>query len=88
MLSLGGYPIYGDYTRYCTLPISQIATEEINNWKKRKLKKRYTLIMLDGMWLSVRRNTVAKEVVLFVLGIDENGFPELCENYLPKECGF
>lgn len=59
--------------------ISQITTEEINSWKKRKLKKRYTLVMLDGMWLSIRRNTVAKEVVLFVLGIDENGYREILD---------
>ena len=59
--------------------ISQITEEEINSWKKRKLKKRYTLIMLDGMWLSVRRNTTAKEVVLFVLGIDENGYREILD---------
>ena len=51
--------------------ISQVTLEEINKWKRRKLKKRYIVIMLDGMWLSVRRDTVEKEVVLFVLGIDE-----------------
>jgi putative transposase len=51
--------------------ISQVTLEEINKWKRRKLKRRYIVIMLDGMWLSVRRDTVEKEVVLFVLGIDE-----------------
>ena len=35
--------------------------------------------MLDGMWLSVRRNTVEKEVVLFVLGIDEKGRREILD---------
>ena len=35
--------------------------------------------MLDGMWLSVRRDTVEKEVVLFVLGIDEEGRREILD---------
>ena len=35
--------------------------------------------MLDGMWLSVRRDTVEKEVVLFVLGIDEEGYREILD---------
>jgi putative transposase len=59
--------------------ISQVTLEEINKWKQRKLKRRYSVIMLDGMWLSVRRNTVEKEVVLFVLGIDEEGYREILD---------
>jgi putative transposase len=59
--------------------ISQVTVEEINKWKQRKLKKRYTVIMLDGMWLSLRRDTVEKEVVLFVLGIDEEGHKEILD---------
>jgi putative transposase len=59
--------------------ISEITAEEITKWKQRKLKKRYSVIMLDGMWLSVRRDTVEKEVVLFVLGIDENGYKEILD---------
>ena len=39
----------------------------------------YAVIMLDGMWLSVRRDTVEKEVILFVLGIDEEGYREILE---------
>ena len=35
--------------------------------------------MLDGMWLSVRRDTVEKEVVLFALGIDEEGYREILD---------
>jgi len=57
--------------------ISQVMVEEISKWKECKLKKRYTVIMLDGMWLSVGRNTVEKEVVLFVLSIDEEGYREI-----------
>ena len=59
--------------------ISQVTVEEISKWKQRKLKERYTVIMLDGMWLSVRRDTVEKEVVLFVLGIDEEGYREILD---------
>ena len=35
--------------------------------------------MLDGMWLSVRRDTASREVVLFVLGIDEEGYREILD---------
>ena len=59
--------------------ISQVTTQEIKKWKQRKLKKRYTVIMLDGMWLSLRRDTVEKEVVLFILGIDEEGYKEILD---------
>jgi len=59
--------------------ISQVTVEEISKWKQRKLKEKYTVIMLDGMWLSVRRDTVEKEVVLFVLGIDEEGYREILD---------
>jgi len=59
--------------------ISQVTLEEINKWKQRKLKRRYSVIMLDGMWLSVRRDTVEKEVVLFALGIDEEGYREILD---------
>ena len=59
--------------------ICQVTIEEINKWKQRKLKKRYTVIMLDGMWLSVKRDTVEKEVVLFVLGMDEEGYRQILD---------
>ncbi len=59
--------------------ISKITLEEINKWKQRKLKNRYSVIMLDGMHLSVRRDTFEKEVVLFVLGIDEDGYREIID---------
>lgn len=35
--------------------------------------------MIDGMYLSVRRDTVEKEVVLFVLGIDKEGYREIID---------
>ena len=59
--------------------ISEITIEEINKWKEKRLKSRYTVIMLDGMYLSVRRDIVEKEVVLFVLGIDEEGYREIID---------
>lgn len=59
--------------------ISEITIEEINKWREKKLKKRYSVIMIDGMYLSVRRDTVEKEVVLFVLGIDEEGYREIID---------
>jgi len=59
--------------------ISQVTVEEINRWRRRKLRRRYAVIMLDGMWLSVRRDTVEKEVILFVLGIDEEGYKQILD---------
>ena len=59
--------------------IGEITSEEISKWKNRRLKNRYSVIMLDGMYLSVRRETVSKEVVLFVLGIDEKGRKEILD---------
>ena len=45
--------------------ISQITSEEIKKWEDRRLKRRYFVIMLDEIYLSVRRDTVEKEVVFF-----------------------
>jgi putative transposase len=59
--------------------ISKVTVSEISKRKRRKLKKRYAVIMLDSMWLSVRRDTVEKEVVLFVLGINEEGYREILD---------
>jgi len=52
--------------------ISQITSEEIKKWEDRRLKRRYFVIMLDEIYLSVRRDTVEKEVVFFVLDFEVN----------------
>ncbi len=67
------------YSPSTTSQISQVTVEEISKWKQCKLKKRYIVIMLDGMCLSVRRDAVEKEVVLFVLGIDEERYRKILD---------
>ena len=63
--------------------ISQVTVEEISRWKQRKLKRGYAVIMLDGMCLSVRKDIVEKEALLFVS--DEiTGLEERIREYFPK----
>ena len=59
--------------------MAEITLEEIQAWRQRPLPRRYAVLMVDALWVSVRRDTVAKEAVLVVLGITETGQRELLD---------
>ncbi|MFB6290218.1 MAG: IS256 family transposase, partial [Candidatus Bipolaricaulia bacterium] len=70
--------MYGDHYSSSTVSrITDLALEEVNKWKDRPLKRRYSVLFLDAMTIDVRRDTVANEVAYFAAGIDEDGYREV-----------
>jgi putative transposase len=62
--------------------ITHVAIEEINKWRQRPLKKRYSVLFIDAMSVKLRRDTVANDSVYFILGIDEEGYREVLDFYI------
>ncbi|ETT61338.1 transposase mutator type, partial [Paenibacillus sp. FSL R7-277] len=51
--------------------ITATVLDDIHQWQKRPLSKRYSVIYLDGLYVKLKRGTVRGEVVYFAMGIDE-----------------
>jgi putative transposase len=67
-------------SQYSPTTISNITgtvLEDIAVWQKRPLAKRYSVIYLDGMYVKLKRQTVASEVIYIAMGIDEAGHREI-----------
>lgn len=62
--------------------ITQTVMEDIQVWQDRPLKKRYSVIYLDGLYFSLRRDSVAKEVIYVAMGIDEEGYRQILGFYV------
>ena len=70
------------YSKSTISRISEITVPEISKWRSRRLEKRYIAIFLDAMFLSIRRETVEKECVIFAMGIRESGYYEIMGFYM------
>lgn len=57
--------------------ITHITLEDIQKWHQRPLKKRYSVLYLDGMYIKLRRDKVSKEDIYFALGVTEDGYREI-----------
>jgi transposase-like protein len=62
--------------------ITQTVMEDIEQWQKRPLEKRYSVIYLDGLYVKLKRNTVSSEVVYLAMGIDEKGYRQILGFYV------
>lgn len=62
--------------------ITATVLEDIQNWQKRSLKKRYSVIYLDGLYVKLKRSTVSGEVIYFAMGIDEEGHRQILGFYV------
>ncbi|WP_154826124.1 IS256 family transposase [Kallipyga gabonensis] len=70
--------MYGHYYSAQTISnMSQIVEEEIALYKQRPVKRRYTALFRDATFINVRRDTVAKEALHVIIGIDELGYKEV-----------
>ena len=66
--------IYG--RKYSSSTVSRITDSlirDVEAFKKRPLQKEYAIIYLDGTYMNLRRDTVAKECVHIALGVDMEG---------------
>lgn len=72
-------------SQYSPSTISNITAtvlEDIQAWQQRPLKKRYSVIYLDGLYVKLKRSTVSGEVIYFAMGIDEDGHRQLLGFYV------
>lgn len=78
--------MYGHHYSAQTISnISQIVMEEVATFHQRPVKGRYTAIFCDATFLNVRRDTVAKEALHVILGIDAKGHKEVLDYRLYPE---
>ncbi len=63
--------------------LARIAQEEITAWRQRPLSKRYAVILLDAIFVSLKRDRVEKEAVYVALAIREDGPREILGYWLP-----
>jgi transposase-like protein len=57
--------------------ITGTVLEDVAAWQGRTLAKRYAVIYLDGLYVKLKRQTVASEVIYIAMGIDEEGHREI-----------
>ena len=57
--------------------VTERVTEKLKRWRSRPLPPRLAVLYIDAGFFDVRRDTVKKEAVYFVLGVDEEGRREI-----------
>ena len=62
--------------------ITATVLEDIQTWQQRPLRKRYSVIYLDGLYVKLKRSTVSGEVIYFAMGIDEEGHRQILGFYV------
>ena len=62
--------------------ITNTVLADIEEWQKRPLSKRYSVVYLDGMYVKLKRQTVDSEVVYIAIGINEQGYREILSFYI------
>jgi putative transposase len=71
--------------------ITDVVKEDIEKWHTRPLHKRYSVLYLDGLYVKLHRETVEKEAIYVVLGVNEEGYREILEFYEARfayQCDF
>ncbi|MBB3853072.1 putative transposase [Parageobacillus caldoxylosilyticus] len=74
--------ILGTYSPATISRITDVVKEDIEKWCSRPLSKRYSVLYLDGLYVKLRRDTVEKEVVDVVLGVNEEGYREILDFFV------
>lgn len=67
-------------THYSPATVSNITNtvlQDVHAWQNRPLKKRYSVLYIDGIHFSLRRDSVANEVMYVAMGIDEDGYRQI-----------
>lgn len=59
--------------------LTQVMEEQVKAFHRRPVQAYYPVIYLDATWLHVRRDSVAKEALHVLLGIDEEGHKEILD---------
>jgi transposase-like protein len=72
--------MYGHY--YTPATVSNITKQveiHVKEFHERKLQSRYVVIYGDATYINIRRDTVAKEALHVLIGIDEYGYKEVLD---------
>lgn len=67
-------------THYSPTTVSNITNtvlQDVHAWQERPLKKRYSVLYIDGIHFSLRRDSVATEVIYVAMAIDEDGYRQI-----------
>ncbi|MED4130752.1 IS256 family transposase [Shouchella miscanthi] len=82
--------MYGHhYTPQTISNMTKTMETQVRAFKERPLAKRYVCIYLDATFIAVKRDTVSKEAVYLVIGIQEDGSKEvLAYSIAPTESAF
>lgn len=62
--------------------ITDVVLEDIEEWQKRPINKRFTVLYLDALFIKLRRDTVDKEAVYVAMGVSEDGHREILGFYV------
>lgn len=62
--------------------LTDIAEGVIEQWKRRRLEERYIVVMMDCIFVALRRGDVNHEAVYIVLGENPEGFREILGYYI------
>jgi putative transposase len=79
--------MYGsNYSPQSISNLSKVMTEEIKAYHERTLKEDFVVLYCDATYLPVRRDSVSKEALHVIIGIDKNGNKEVLDYSLfPEE---
>ena len=79
--------MYGSYYTPQTISNMTKATDElVRQFHERSLSRRYSVVYADATYISVRRDSVAKEALHVLIGINEEGYKEILDYALfPSE---
>ncbi len=79
--------MYGHHYSPATISnITKLVDEDVKAFHNRPVKERYVVIYCDATFLSVRRDSVQKEAMHTLIGIDEKGHKEVLDYSLfPSE---
>ena len=77
--------LYGISLSYATISnMANIAIEDIEKWKNRKLHSEYAVLFLDATYFPIKRDTVEKEAIYIVSGILPDGHREILGYWIPS----
>jgi len=74
-------------SKSCISDMVDVVIEDIQKFQNRPLQEKYFAIFCDSTYVPLRRQTVDKEAINIVIGIDMKGYPEvLAYSITPEEC--
>ena len=72
--------MYGSYYKPQTISnITKTTNELVKKFHERKLSKRYSVVYADATYIAVRKDSVAKEALHVLIGINQEGYKEILD---------